>query len=150
MKKILRLLPLLLIAVMGISLSSCSDNDEPVSSRELPSIAKDFIIVNYPSASIVSVEKDKSEYDVVLSDGTKIEFNKNGDWLEVEAAPTKSIPTGFYPYKIDTYLQENFQGLGITEITRVDRGYDVEISTGTELLFAHDGSFIMIGVDRRQ
>ena len=148
MKKMLKLLPMLLLAVLGISLASCSDNDEPVSSSDLPSIAKDFIIVNYPSASIVSVEKDKAEYDVRLSDGTKIEFNKNGDWLDVEAAPMKTVPTGFYPYKIDVYLQEYYQGLGINEITKVERGYDVELSTGTELLFAHDGSFIMVEVDR--
>ncbi|MDE6291117.1 MAG: PepSY-like domain-containing protein [Muribaculaceae bacterium] len=148
MKKILKLLPLLLIAVLGISLSSCSDKDEPVSPKELPSIAKDFIIEYFPSASIVSSQKDKDDYDVVLSDGTKIEFNKKGEWIDVEAAPAKTLPTGFYPANIDSYLAENFEGIGISEITKVNRGYEVEIFTGTELLFAPDGSFIMVGVDR--
>ncbi len=148
MKKILKLLPMLLIAVLGISLASCSDNDEPISSRDLPSISKDFIIEYFPSASIVSTQKDKDEYNVVLSDGTKIEFDKKGDWTEVDAASGKTLPTGFYPAEIDNYISQNFDGEGINEITKVKRGYEVEITTGTEMVFAHDGSFIEIGVDR--
>ena len=148
MKKILKLLPILLIAVLGISLASCSDNDEPISSRDLPSISKDFIAEYFPSASIVSPQKDKDEYEVVLSDGTKIEFDKKGDWIEVDAVPGKALPTGFYPSEIDNYLSQNFDGEGINEITKVKRGYEVEITTGTEMIFAHDGSFIEIGVDR--
>ena len=148
MKKILKQLPMYLIAIIGISLSSCSDKDEPVAPSELPSIAKDFIIRYFPSSSIVSSQKDKDEYDVVLSDGTKIEFDKKGDWIDVEAAPLKTLPNGFYPGEIDSYLAQYFDGEGINEITKVSRGYEVEITTGTEILFGYDGSFIEIGVDR--
>lgn len=144
MKKILKLLPMLLIAVLGISLASCSDKDEPISPTELPSIAKDFIIVNFPSASIVSTQKDKDEYEVVLSDGTKIEFDKKGDWTDVDAAPMKTLPTGFYPAAIDTYIGENYQDAGINEISKVKRGFEVELLTGTELLFGNDGTFITV------
>ncbi len=148
MKKILKLLPMLLIAVLGLSLASCSDDDDPISPTELPSISKDFIIQYFPSVSIVSAQKDKDDYEVVLSDGTKIEFDKKGDWVEVDATPGKALPTGFYPAEIDAYLAQNFDGEGINEITKVPRGYEVEITTGTEMIFAHDGSFIEIGVDR--
>ena len=148
MKKTLRLLPLLLIAVLGMSLAGCSDKDEPISSTELPSIAKDFIITNFPSATIVSAQKDKDDYDVVLSDGTKIEFDKKGDWKDIDAAPGKTLPTGFYPPAIDTYLAEHFDGEGINEISKVSRGYEVEITTGTEMVFDQNGVFIEIGVDR--
>lgn len=148
MKKILKLLPMLLMAVLGISFASCSDKDEPIASTQLPSISKDFIIKYFPSCSIVSAQKDKDDYEVVLSDGTKIEFDKKGDWTEVDAAMGKVIPTGFYPEAIDTYLNENFEGLGINEITKVNRGFEVELTTGTELLFGPDGAFIMVGVDR--
>ncbi len=148
MKKILKLLPLLLIAVLGISLSSCSDKDEPISALDLPSTSKEFIAQYFPSASIVAAQKDKDEYDVVLSDGTKIEFDKKGNWTDVDAPQTKVLPTGFYPAEIDNYLAEYFEGEGINEISKVERGYEVEIISGTEILFAHDGSFIEIGVDR--
>ncbi len=148
MKKILKLLPILLIAMLGISFASCSDKDEPISSSDLPSISKEFITEYFPSASIVSTQKYKDEYEVVLSDGTKIEFDKKGDWTEVDAVPGKTIPMGFYPGEIDNYVSQNFDGEGINEITKVKRGFEVEITTGTEMVFAHDGSFIEIGVDR--
>lgn len=148
MKKTLMFLPLLLVAVLGISLASCSDKDEPIAPTELPSNAKDFISTYFASSTIVSTQKDKDDYDVVLSDGTKIEFNKKGEWTDVDAPNGKSLPTGFYPASIDTYLAENFDGEGINEISKVKRGYEVEITTGTEMIFDQNGTFIEIGVDR--
>ena len=79
MKKIFKLLPMLLIAVLGIALTSCdNDKDEPISSSQLPSKATEFITQFFPSARIVSSQKDKDEYEVKLSDGTQIDFNKDG------------------------------------------------------------------------
>lgn len=149
MKKILKILPMLLIAVLGIALSSCdNDKDEPISSSQLPSKATEFIGQYFPSAQIISSQKDKNEYEVMLSEGTRIDFNKDGEWTDVEAANSKILPTGFYPAEIDSYIAQYFQGLGINEITKVKRGFEVELNTGTEMVFAADGSFIEIGVDR--
>ena len=149
MKKIFKLLPILLLAVLGVALSSCdNDKDEPISSAQLPSKATEFISQFFPSERIISSVKDKDEYEVKLSEGTKIEFDKDGEWIDVEAATTKTLPTGFYPSEIDTYLAEYFEGLGINEITKVPRGYEVELITGTEILFGPDGTYIEIGVDR--
>ncbi len=85
---------------------------------------------------------------MTLSNGTEIEFDKDGEWIDVDAANGKTLPSGFYPVEIDNYLAENFAGQGISEITKVKRGYEVELITTTEILFGPDGSFIEIGVDR--
>lgn len=148
MKKILKFLPMLLIAVVGITLASCSDKDEPIPSSQLPEKATAFITQYFPSAKVVSAQKDKDSYDVTLSDGTDIDFDKTGEWTSVEAPTTKSIPSGFYPAAIDEYVAENLSGVGINGIEKVKRGYEVELITTTEILFGHNGEFIMIGVDR--
>lgn len=148
MKKIVKLLPLLLIAVLGISMASCSDKDEPIPSSQLPEKATAFIAQYFPGTTVASSQKDKDSYDVVLSDGTDIEFDKNGEWTSVEALTTKAIPSGFYPAAIDQYIDENLSGVGINSIEKVKRGYEVELITTTEILFGPDGEFIMIGVDR--
>ncbi len=149
MKKILKFLPLLLIAVLGVALTSCdNDKDEPISSSQLPSKATEFITQFFPSEKIYSSQKDKDKYEVTLSNGTEIEFNKDGEWIDVDAADGMTIPSGFYPVEIDNYLSQYFEGQGINEITKVKRGYEVELITNTEILFDLDGSFIGIGVDR--
>lgn len=147
MKKFVKFIPMLLVAVIGcMMLWSCDDKDEPISDNALPSQAKTFIQQYFPSATIVSANKDKDEYEVVLSEGTRIDFNKSGEWTDVNAAIGKTIPSGFYPEEIDTYVAANFEGIGINEISKEKRGYDVELVTGTDLLFNYDGAFI--GFDR--
>ncbi len=149
MKRIFKFLPLLLIAVVGLAFTSCNnDKDEPVSSSQLPSKATEFISQYFPSARIISSIKDKDEYEVTLSEGTQIEFNKDGDWIDVDAANGKTIPSGFYPSEIDNYIAQNFEGIGINEISKVKRGFEVELTTTTEIVFSPDGTFIEIGVDR--
>ena len=147
MKKILRFIPLMLIAaVSSIMLWSCDDNDDVISVDKLPSQAQAFISQYFPSAKIVSTHKDVNEYDVILSDGTQIEFNKTGEWTDVDAPVGKTIPNGFYPDEIDIYVGLNFNGEGINEISKEIGGYEVELVSGTDLLFGYDGSFI--GHDR--
>ncbi len=149
MKKMMKFLPMLLIAVLGIAVASCdNDKDEPVASSQLPSKATEFISQYFPSARVISSVKDRDEYDVMLSEGTSIDFYKDGEWKDVDAANGKALPTGFYPAEIDSYVAQYFKGIGINEISKVKRGYEVELTTGTEMVFAADGSFIEIGVDR--
>ena len=83
-----------------------------------------------------------------MSDCTQISFNNYGEWIYLDAADGKTLPNGFYPAEIDNYLAQYFEGQGINEITKVKRGYEVELITSTEILFGPDGSFIEIGVDR--
>lgn len=148
MKKLLKFMPILLVALLAISFWSCDsdDNDEPISSNELPAKAKEFISSYFAPATIVSSQKDRNEYEVILSDGTKIDFDKNGGWTDVDALVGKSLPTGFYPPAIDTYILENFNGQGINEISKEKYGYDAELLNGTDLRFSYEGVFL--GYDR--
>ncbi|MBD5486669.1 MAG: hypothetical protein HDR18_14310, partial [Lachnospiraceae bacterium] len=58
----------------------------------------------------------------------------------------KTVPAGFYPAAIDTYISSAYSGSGINEISRIDRGYEVELLNGTDLYFSADGTYI--GIDR--
>ena len=145
MKKIYRFIPLVLVALMGVALWSCSDDDEPEIVENLPASAKTFLATYYPSANILSVTKDKDEYDVRLSNGHSVEFNKSGEWTDVDAPAGQTIPGGFYPAAIDEYISASYANSGINEISRIDRGYEVELLNTIDLYFSTDGSFI--GVD---
>lgn len=146
MKKLYRILPMLLVAVLSMALWSCSDDDEPVPVTKLPSSAQTFLNTYFDNVDIISVTKDKDDYEVLLSNGYSVEFNTSGEWTDVDAPVGKTVPTGFYPAAIDTYISSAYSGSGINEISRIDRGYEVELLNGTDLYFSADGTYI--GIDR--
>lgn len=147
MKKLFYFFPLFLIAVMGMAVTACGDDDKMISENELPAASKSFVSTYFPTARVVTVEKDRNEYEIILSDGTKIDFNKSGEWTDVDAPMGKVVPTGFYPAPIDTYVSTNFTGIGINEISKDRRGYDVELVNGIDLLFNEQGNFISYDMD---
>ena len=83
----------------------------------------------------------KKEYEVVLINGTKMEFKGNGDWKEVKSKKVK-IPTGFIPKKISTYVQKSFPNTGIKKIEKKRFSYEVELINGIDLEFDSKGNFI--------
>lgn len=148
MKKLLKFLPMLLVAVFGVTaMSSCSDDDDKdqtIAISMLPNSAKEFVTTYFSNAVIVSAKVDGNEYEAILSDGTKIDFDKTGAWTDVDAPRGKTIPTGFYPEAIDTYVAANYTGVGINEISKEKRGYDVELVSGVDLVFSTTGEFIAV------
>ena len=137
---------MLLVAVLSMALWSCSDDDEPVPVTKLPSSAQTFLNTYFDNVDIISVTKDKDDYEVLLSNGYSVEFNTSGEWTDVDAPVGKTVPAGFYPAAIDTYISSAYSGSGINEISRIDRGYEVELLNGTDLYFSADGTYI--GIDR--
>lgn len=138
----------MLLAVISFAVTSCDENEDNfISEKELPSSAKSFIATYFPSVEVMTTQKDKDEYEVTLSNGTVIDFDKSGEWKDVDAAMGQTVPTGFYPAAIDTYVAENYAGSGINEISKERRGYDVDLTTGQDLVFDPQGVFIAIDKD---
>lgn len=143
MKRLFKFIPVLFATLLASSFISCSDDEKDINPTELPSNAKAFISTYYPAAQIVKTTKDKNEYDVILNNGHTIEFNKDGEWIDVDAPAGQNIPTGFYPASIDTYISSNFgTSGGINEISVDSRGFEVDLVSGLDLLFSKTGEFI--------
>ncbi len=144
MKKTLRFLPFLLVALMAVTLWSCDDDDDDVkiTEQQLPSQAKQFLTQYYPTYNVRKVTKDDKEYEVVLSNNHKVDFDLAGEWTDVDAPKGQTIPNGFYPADIDIYLDENLNGTGINEISKEIYGYDVELINGRDLRFSQTGAFL--------
>ncbi|MDE7413336.1 MAG: PepSY-like domain-containing protein [Muribaculaceae bacterium] len=145
MKNFLRFLPLFLVGIFTFTLTSCSDDDsdEPLNPEDLPATAYNFISEYFPAERIISVATDDEDYEVTLSDATQIEFDKTGMWKEVDAPDFMTIPSGFYPEKIDSYIEANYAGDGINEISKDSNGYyNVELVSGRDMKFSLQGSYI--------
>lgn len=97
MKKLILCLLLLGGAYAVVSAKDTYAHDASV----LPEAARYVIGKNFKSkVSVVKIDKDfgrVSEYDVTLSDGTEITFDRQGNWKDVETNVNSSVPSAFYP-----------------------------------------------------
>lgn len=150
MKKILTFL---FIGILACVAWSCSDNDNNddivISEKDLPTSAKSFISSYYPDCKIAKVELDVehagAKYDVKLSNGAEVEFDQTGNWIAVDAPAMGSVPAGIVPAEIASYVETNYQGTSITEISKETYGYEIELSNGVEVKFSPD--FKALGID---
>lgn len=144
MRKIMTMVAIAAAALLG--LQSCEKNDELIGESKLPSAAQTFLQENFPSEAIQSVVKDYDDgthtYKVSLSDGTYIEFKKNGEWKEIENR-TSGIPESAIPAKIMEYINANYPDNFIIDIEH-NRHYDVELDSGLDLDFNSNGEFLRI------
>ena len=139
---------LLLLLSASVSVSVSAHIGRPIEQRELPAPARQFIEKYFPNtvltlARVEGVSIMHREYEVVLSDATRIEFRGNGEWQQVDSR--EPLPQGIVPRQIESYVAERFQHERIVGIERDRRSYEVALDSGVELRF--DSSFRLTEID---
>ena len=82
-----------------------------------------------------------------MNSRTQIEFDKSRNWLEVDCK-YKALPTGILPTKVANYISENYPNSTAYKVDKtVTGGYQVELTTGLDLLFTEDGAFVSVIID---
>ena len=144
--KTTRLFLVAVICLMQSVTSMADDRMIPVS--QLPATVKTFVANNFPGKNIAYAEKDVefggTKYEVRLNDGAKIEFDKKGNWDNVDCN-TYAVPAALVPASIAQYVKANFPGTTIVKIDKERHGYDIELSNDIELKFNKSGA--LIGMD---
>lgn len=132
-----------ILAITGII--SCKDSI--ITADRLPDAARSFINEYFAENTISYIKKDRgltnTSYEVVLQDGTEIEFDKSGNWDNIDCK-RNSVPTGLVPAAISEYVQVNFPGQLIVKIDREAFGYEIELSSDLELKFDKNGKMLEI------
>lgn len=150
MKKSILILLGIVLATAGVLAASSTivDNDRVIKYEELPLKSRDFIKAHFPNEQPVSVVEDKelthTEYTVAMASGMKIEFNGDGEWIEVDCCYT-SVPKDIVPKEIDDYVKKHHPNGDIVEIQRDRNDWEVKLSGGLELTF--DRSFRLTKID---
>lgn len=137
---------LLIIAVFFLQSLSLNAQETPVTHSELPKEARNFLSKHFKSPfhhAIKEMDNRKVEYDVMLEDGTKIEFSETGKWKEVDGN-SKALPTSFIQKTILDYVKVNYPKEQIIKIERTDFKYEVDLNNGLELEFNAKGDFVKI------
>ena len=106
-----------------------------------------FILLSMMSVSAALRAENEirttDSYDVLLENGSDLEFDRRGQWTEIDAERT-TVPQSIIPLRIADYLKRNYPDRPIVKIDRDRRGYGIELSDGTDLEFNVRGDFLRI------
>lgn len=114
---------------------------------QVPNVGKTFINTHFGANEVKTVEMEKStkktEYEIYLNSGAKVELDSKGNWKEVDGKGSP-IPTAFISNNILTYVKTNYSSEKIVKIDRDSKKTEVKLSNGTELEFSPKGKFLRI------
>jgi hypothetical protein len=141
-----RILFLVIIFLFSVRLFS---EERQIQISQLPEKSQLIISSYFKDYSIISVVVEKraslTQYEVLFSDGDKIQFNKEGKWTEIKCNK-HAVPDNFVPYKIKEVISTSFSENYVTEIEHDDKLYEIVLDNKIELTF--NSSCRLIDIDK--
>lgn len=138
----------LLACLFTLQTAVFADNDRIITVEQLPANAQRFIKDFFPNIAVSYAEMESemfdTSYEIIFVNGSKAEFNKKGDWKEVDCKFSE-VPAGVIPQQIQQYVDTNHKGVKILEIDRDSNDYEIQLNNKMELKF--DLQFRFIGID---
>ena len=146
MKKIV----FLFVSLFVMNLAVFADNDKPIQVTEMPKAAQNFVKAHFAnqSVAVAKMETDflDKTYDVIFTNGDKVEFDKKGNWTNVDCEHTQ-VPVEIIPVAIQQYVSKNYPDAKVVKIEKTDRkGYDVDLNNGFDIEF--DKKMRVVEIDR--
>lgn len=143
----MKVLSILALAIFAVQFSFAGDIITQ-DAKQLPLVARNFINRHFtkPQIHYIKIESEilqNKKYEVQLADFTEIDFDKQGNWLEVDCKKA-AIPAALIPTSIQEYVKTNFPREIITKIERERSGMKIELSNDYSLKFNKKGKFVSI------
>ena len=127
---------------------SCADSKTPIPFEKLPAAAQQLINKHFATKQValayIDDEMVETTYKVTFNDGTKIEFDSNGEWTDIECL-AEAVPEALVPQMIASYVAATYPQAFITELSRDRKGYEIKLSNTLELKF--NKKFELIEID---
>ncbi len=143
MKKIV----LIFVLMFGLS-NLYAGHDKPITFDKLPAVSQQFIKKYFPNHKIALAKKEVEllgiSYDVIFTNGDRVEFKKDGSWKEIKCNDF-AVPDSLIPQKILSFVQKRYPNVSIMEIEIKNRYYEVSLSNKIELKF--NKKFVLIDID---
>ena len=137
---------LILVSLLLSTMAMFADNEKITRDKSvLPSVCRDFLSSNFSQTDISHIKIESNllgtkGYDVILTNGVNVEFDKSGEWKEIEARHA-SIPMEVLPDKIAAYIKTHFADNTVISIDKNTREYEIKLNNDLELKFDHKGNF---------
>lgn len=129
---------ILLVAIVSMfHMTMKADNDRIITIQQLPAKSRAILHNNYQGRTPVRITVDYDDYTVYFPNGEKIEFDLNGEILDIDYGRVAVSYVGMVPQPISQEVSRMFPGASIIKIEHEGYGYEVKLSTGHELKFDH-------------
>lgn len=148
MKRIMRILMIAVCCMMSFNIVANVGNDKPINVNELPGKAQTLLSKHFKGQKVMLATIESGvlsrNYDVVLRNGTKLEFDRKGNLTEIDSKQG-IVPSQLIPQPIKNYLKENYRGETVRKIEWNKKEYEVELTNGIDLTF--NRHFQLIDID---
>lgn len=138
----------LFVCMLSMSSIVLADTDKPIQIGELPTKAQTFITTYFKTLKVAMAKQETDlffkSYDVIFTNGEKLEFDKSGDWTEVKCTASE-VPSQIVPEAIRSYIKTNYPNEKILQIERDKKEYEIKLSNRWEIKF--DSQFRVIDID---
>ena len=141
-----KIIVMMAMVLMVLSASAKLPLDKySVNRKDLPEAAREMLDEYFPKAKVSMVKVDRhflkrTDYDVKLTNGTKIEFSNKGQWTHVDCKK-KSVPEALVPKAIRSSVSKKYSGEKIVRISRSSLYYTIGLANGKELKYDKLGIF---------
>lgn len=136
-----------LVCMFMQSVTIFADDDKFVPIEQLPAEVWTFVKENFPKSTISCATKEIEfmgvEYEVMLSNGTKINFDKKGNWEKV-SCKSHNVPSSLIPTTICKFVNAHYPMTNIVKINKERYGYEIELSNDLDLKFNKKGQLVSI------
>lgn len=148
MKRIMRILMIAICCMMSFNIVANASNDKPINVNELPAKAQTLLSTHFKGQKVMLATIESGivsrSYDVVLRNGTKLEFDKKGNLTEIDCKQG-IVPSQLIPQPIKNYLKENYPAQAVKKIEMNKKEYEVELTNRIDLTF--NKHFQLIDID---
>ena len=124
--------------MMSCNMAANAGNGKPISVDALPAKAQTLLNNHFNGQKVMLATIESGvvsrSYDVVLKNGTKLEFDKRGNLTEIDCKQG-IVPDQLIPQAITNYLKENYEGQSVRKIEINRKEYEVELTNGLDLTF---------------
>lgn len=135
----------MLAIALGVALA---DNDKPIDVADLPQAAQQLLSKEFSGKKVAMAKVEtgvfEKSYEVVFTDGDKVEFDKSGNWTEVKCKQGV-VPSSIVPTQIASYVKTNYPGQTIRSIEYEAKEYEIKLSGGLEITF--NKKFKVVDID---
>lgn len=135
---------LLLVVMMTMGFNAKADHDQVITFDQMPETAQALLKQYFANKVPLVVTIDWDDYTIRYESGEKVEFDKQGNWKEIDCRSTL-VPTELIPEEIKANIASTFPGAVILKIDRNRRGYEVKLNNGLEVEYSP--TFQVIDID---